>query len=387
MRKIRGVVFVSLALVLALVAVTPALAQDQITLNDGVVNSFLIGGGSNHISMVMPTMNCSGSTCVLAAAGASGTGDLAGSGTYSITAPATTPVQGGFAGPFSFTVQADGSSAVNQTAPITFTYTSSAGTLTGLLTFTHASPTVGITSTMTGTFQATGGSYAQFFPNGGAVTIGLGVTFPLQFFPITQHAFAALEFQNGTIVANAAGGCTTTLPLHVNYNQRQVSLFDLIAPFTQTNNPSQIGCSTSTPCGTIDVALGTGSFDGDLVATVQLSGAGLGFQIDRLGFNSDVSPALTLQCFSFSTSCSSGVGGATLGGSQQEDGFGRFSSTLFTGLNGGSGCAPDGTGCQSQYTFVLSDSNRALTLSDFGSYVAAHIANGVCTGYMATTNN
>jgi len=387
MKKTRGVVFVSLALLLALVAVTPALAQDQINLSDGIVNSFLIGGGSNHISVVMPTMNCSGNTCILAAANANGTGDLAGSGTYSITAPATTPVQGGFAGPFSFTVQADGSSAVTQTAPITFTYTSNAGTLTGLLTFTHASPTVGITSTMTGTFQATGGSYAQFFPSGGAVTITLGVTFPLQLFPVTMHAFAALEFQNGTIVANAAGGCTT-LPLHVNYNQeRQVSLFDLIAPFTQTNNPSQIGCSPTTPCGTIDVALGSGAFNGDLVATVQLSGAGLGFQIDRLGFNSDVSPALTLQCFSFSASCSSGLGGASLGGSQQEDGFGRFSSTLFTGLNGGSGCSPDGTGCATEYTFVLSDSNRALTLSDFGSYVAAHIANGVCTGYMATTNN
>src|SRR5579863_1974809 len=92
--------FVALCL-LALMAAVPALAQDQLTLADGGVNSFFFGGGSNHITMTMPTMNCSGGTCTLAAASATGSGDLAGSGMYSITAPATTPVPGGFAGPFS----------------------------------------------------------------------------------------------------------------------------------------------------------------------------------------------------------------------------------------------------------------------------------------------
>ena len=284
-------------------------------------------------------------------------------------------------------VQADGSSLVNQTAPITLTYTSAAGTLTGLLTFTHVSPTVGFTSSMVGTFQATGGSFAQYFPSGGAVTITLGLGFPLQDFPITQHAFAVVEFQNGTIVANTAGGCLG-MNLRINYkDQHQPTLYDLVGQFTQTNNPSQIGCSATSPCGSIDVALGSGPFDGDLVATVDLGGAGQGFQIDRLGFNSDESSHLSLVCFAFDSSCSSGLDGASLGGSMQEDGFGRFSSTLYTGLHGGSGCSPDGTGCPTQYTFVVSDSQRALQLSDFNSYVATHIANGVCTGYMATANN
>jgi len=373
---------------LCLVALTaiPALAQDQLTLADGIVNSFFFGGGSNHISLTLPTMNCSGGTCVLAAASATGSGDLGGSGTYSITAPAGAPVPGGFAGPFSLNVRADGTSMVSQTAPITFTYSSMQGTLTGLLTFTSVSPTVGITSSMTGTFQATGGSYAQFFPNGGAATITLGVTFPLQDFPITMHAFAAVEFQNGTIVANAANGCQGTLPLQINYEHAQPTSYDLVAPFTQTNNPSQIGCSTTSPCGNIDVALGTGSYSGDLVVTVNLSGPGQNFQADRIGFNSDVSSALSLQCFSFSSSCGTGVAGASLSGSKQEDGFGRFSSTLDTGLNGGSGCSNNGGGCQNLFTFVLGDSNRALQLSDFGSYVAAHIANGTCSGFIATTN-
>ena len=105
---------------------------------------------------------------------------------------------GGFAGPFSLTVLADGSSVVNQTAPITFNYTSMQGTLTGLLNFTTVSKTVGINSTMLGTFQATGGTFAQFFPAGGNVTITLGILFPLQKFPVTQHAFAAVEFQTGS---------------------------------------------------------------------------------------------------------------------------------------------------------------------------------------------
>src|ERR1700739_2703329 len=107
----------------------PALAQDQITLADGGLNSFFFGGGSNHISLTMPTMNCSGGTCLLAQAAATGSGALNSSGTYSMSAPATTPVPGGFAGPFSLQVRADGSSMVNQTGPITFTYNSMQGTL------------------------------------------------------------------------------------------------------------------------------------------------------------------------------------------------------------------------------------------------------------------
>jgi hypothetical protein len=157
----------------------------------------------------------------------------------------------------------------------------------------------------------------------------------------------------------------------------------LVAFFTQTNNPSQIPCSPSTPCGSIDVELGTGGFSGDLVVTVQVGNVE-GLQADRMGFNSDLSSGFSLACFNFGSSCSSGVGGASLGGSMQEDGFGRFQNTLFTGLNGGSGCSPDGTGCQGEFTAVISNSNGPLQVSDFSGYVAAHVANGVCTGYIAT---
>lgn len=379
--------------VLALVMVTPALAQDQLNLNDGVVNSFLFGGGSNHISLTMPGPpfpNCSGGTCNLAIATANGTGNLSSSGNYSITAPATIPVMGGFAGPFSFTVQADGSSIVNQTAPITLNYSSPQGTLTGLLTFTTVTPTVGFTSTMSGAFIATGGTFAQFFPFGGTVSIVIGVTgLPLQKFPIVPHAFSPLEFQSGTIVADT-GVCGQTLPLRLKRYEEGLprfvphSLNDLLVSFTQTNSPGGIPCSTLNPCGSLDVGLGSGSFAGDLVVTVQLSGPGADFQIDRMGFNSDINNGFSLSCFNFGTGCSSGVGGASLGGPQQEDGFGAFQNTLFTGLNGGSGCSEDGTGCQTTFTAVIGNSNGPLGLSDFNSFVAAHVANGTCTGYIAT---
>jgi len=377
---------VSVSAVLAVCGGT-ALSQDQINLNDGIVNSFFFGGGSNHIAMTMPTFNCSGGTCALAQAGATGTGDLAGSGNYSITAPGTIPVAGGFAGPFSLTAQPDGSSVVVQTAPITFNYTSPQGTLTGLITFTTVSKTTGFNSTMMGTLQVNGGTFAQFFPNGAAVSISLGITgLPLQLFPTVMHAFSPVEFQSGTVVANAA--CQGMSQLR-RYQNGLPQLFspDLMAFFTQTNNPSQIPCTAGNPCGSLDVATGSGTFAGDLVVTVQLGGPGQPFQVDRMGFNSDMPSGFSLACFNFGTGCSSGVGSASLGGSMQEDGFGRFQNTLSTGLHGGSGCSPDGTGCQNLFTFVIGNSNGPLQQSDFNSYVAAHIANGSCSGFVATPRN
>jgi hypothetical protein len=159
---------------------------------------------------------------------------------------------------------------------------------------------------------------------------------------------------------------------------------DNIAYFTQTNSPGNLPCSPATPCGYIDIALGTGSFSGQLVVTVQLSGPAQNFQFDRMGFNSDVMSGLFLDCFNFASTCTSGVGMATLGGSKQEDGFGRFDYTLNTGLNGGSGCNPDGMGCENLFTFVISDTNGPLSLSDFDTFVAGHVANGAGSGFIAT---
>ena len=388
----KALFVVSLLALLALALAVPGLAQDQINLTDGLHELHWNGIGSTHVSLLIPSHYCSGGTCTLAQAAASGTGNLASSGTYTVTSAATTPVTGGWDGPLYLTMQSDGSSIVTQTEPIQFDYTSGAGTLTGLLNFTTMSATDShLQSVMQGTLVVTGGTFAPYFPYGGTVNITWGLTFPLQIL-WQLHGFATSEFNSGTIDPAQACGALSRDRKNRSGEVEQLAGLprmaginpdDLIGSFTQTNN-QQIPCSASTPCGSMDVALGTGGFAGDLVVTVQLSGVGQPFQFDRIGFNSDVTSGLFLDCFNFGASCTSGVGGASLQGAKQEDGFGRFQNTLYTGLHGGSGCSPDGTGCQNLFTFVIGDSNGPLQLSDFNAFVAGHVANGACSGYIAT---
>jgi len=159
---------------------------------------------------------------------------------------------------------------------------------------------------------------------------------------------------------------------------------DSVAYFTKTNDSGVLPCSSVNPCGSIDIALGTGSFSGDLVVTVALSGPSGPFQFDRMGFNSDINSGLSLDCFNFGATCTSGLDEASLGGAKREDGFGKFDYTLYTGLKGGSGCSPNGTGCENLFTFVISDSKGALDLSDMDTFVAGHVANGGGSGFIAT---
>jgi hypothetical protein len=203
MKSAPKIVFVvSIFALLALALVTPGLAQDQINLNDGVIDVHLNGAGSTHISMLIPAPDCSGGTCTLANSTANGTGNLLSSGTYTVTTPATTcDGFGNCDGPFYLTVQADGSSIVTQTGPMTFVYNSPQGTLTGLLYFSTVSATNNqLKSTMLGTLAVTGGTFAPYFPNGsGNVNITLGLTFPLQIL-WKIHGFSSEEFYSGTIV-------------------------------------------------------------------------------------------------------------------------------------------------------------------------------------------
>ncbi len=385
----KPLLVISLLAFLALGAVTPGLAQDQLNLADGLNSVHFNGAGSTHISMLIPAPYCSGGTCILAQGAANGTGNLQSSGTYTVSSPATGCDPSGCPGPFYLTVNADGSSTVTQTEQIAFSYTSQEGTLTGLLDLTSVSATNNnLKSTMVGTLTVNGGTFAQYFPNGGNVNITLGLTFPLQIL-WKFHGFSGSEFYSGTIIPTQACQSLQSGERRYEAGLPRVTAFyanDLIAYFTQTNN-SGIPCSAADPCGSMDVALGTGSFSGDLVVTVQLAGPGQDFQFDRIGFNSDINSGLFLDCFNFGASCTSGVGKASLGGAKQEDGFGSFQNTLYTGLNGGSGCSPDGTGCQNLFTFVLGDSKGPLQLSDINAFVAGHVANGACSGYIATTKN
>ena len=160
---------------------------------------------------------------------------------------------------------------------------------------------------------------------------------------------------------------------------------DLLAYFTQTNN-SGIPCSAGDPCGSMDVELGTGSFSGDLVVTVQLSGPGQDFQFDRMGFNSDINSGLFLDCFNFESTCASGVGNASLGERNRKTASAR-SRTLCIPASMAAVAVRRTKTDKNLFTFVIGDSSGPLELSNINSYVAGHVANGACSGFIATTQN
>jgi hypothetical protein len=228
MKRATTFVFTLLVLV-SLGLVAPMLAQDQLNLGDGILNSVFNGGSATpnpqQITMTIPSMHCTGSplTCNMGIGPASGAGPHLGgsSGTYTISSAAITPVTGGYAGPFYLTLQPDGSSVVTQTEQIQFNYTSPQGTLTGLLNFATVSPSYltphGYWADVLGTFIVTGGTFAQYFPSGGNVHISLGVThFPLQLFPTVPRAFTPVELETGTIIPNTA--CSQQSSNSSNFN-------------------------------------------------------------------------------------------------------------------------------------------------------------------------
>lgn len=143
---------------------------------------------------------------------------------------------------------------------------------------------------------------------------------------------------------------------------------------SNANTPS---CTAGTPCGNIIVANGAGLFVGDLVVTVDLNGPASQYQLDRFGFDSNLS--LELECFGFSSSvCSKGqFNGASLQGSKQYGPYGRFDYSLQTGLNGGQDC------CKDVFTFVVGQQNgRPLNLNSLGSQFAGHVADCDTSAYV-----
>jgi len=183
---------------------TSLYAQDQINLGDGRLNAHFNGNGTPIITTVIPQIYLSGGFYYLANGSASATGHLQGTGTYVIYTPSNSPMF--------LTHNPDDSFAITQTSPIFFKYTSAQGTLTGQLFFGTISKTgPGLLSTMTGLLTSPGGSFAQFFPNGGNANFTIGLTFPLQLL-YTVHGFSAVEFANGNITG--ARGC---MPLTQGY--------------------------------------------------------------------------------------------------------------------------------------------------------------------------
>jgi hypothetical protein len=196
--------FAVAVLAILMIGALPVCAQDQINLGDGLLNAHFNGNGTPMITTVIPQIYFSGGFYYLANGSASATGHLQGSGTYVIYTPSSSPMF--------LTHNPDDSFAITQTSPIYFKYTSPQGTLTGQFFFGTISKTgPGLLSTMTGLLTSQGGSFAQYFPNGGNANFTIGLTFPLQLL-YTVHGFSAVEFQNGTITG--AGSC---MPLTQGY--------------------------------------------------------------------------------------------------------------------------------------------------------------------------
>ena len=179
-----------------LIFASPAFAQDQINLGDGLFNSHFNGNGTPTITLLIPSIDCSGGLCYLANGSANGTGHLSSNGTYAFASSSNAP--------FFLVENGDGSATVNQTSPITFSYTSAQGTLTGQIWFKTIGTTTGFLSNAAATLTSPGGSYAPFFPNGGHVNLVLGLTFPLQTL-WGVHGFSTVEFQSGTVTPS--GSC------------------------------------------------------------------------------------------------------------------------------------------------------------------------------------
>lgn len=139
------------------------------------------------------------------------------------------------------------------------------------------------------------------------------------------------------------------------------------------SNGGSLGCSSSAPCAkvTIDV---TGN-----VATFTVSSLLNGFVFDEFGFNSSVAVTLV------SGSPTGEVGsGASLGGSKNLSSFGSFDFVFQTGEHGGSNgsdCVVTGGTPGSGCTFSFQVTGTGLTLADFGSDFAGHMAAANNSGF------
>jgi hypothetical protein len=173
---------------------TNGLPKGALNLGDGMKNFHFNGTGTDQITVLIPPQYCNSGVCTMARGNANGTEDLQSSGTYIVSTLSNAP--------FSLTADADGSFMVNQTAQIQLSYTSPQGMLTGTLQLATVLGGQGSAS-LEGTFTATGGTFAQFFPAGGDLDITLGLTGSLESL-VDHNGFLAAEFENGAVVPVAA---------------------------------------------------------------------------------------------------------------------------------------------------------------------------------------
>ncbi len=187
------------AVILCTLGVTPSKAQTTLQLSLGTSTGDLnvIGTGGQTIDVNDRT--CSGGTCTFGNGSADTTNPTT-SGTYVLTTPSAT----------AFTLTATtvaGSYTVNQTTPVTLSYTSAGGTLTGNLVFLSATdgPVNGqgvSIVTLIGTLTVTGGTLASNAKSSTSMTVNLAL----------YNSLSSLIGGTSTMTAQVENGSITPEP-------------------------------------------------------------------------------------------------------------------------------------------------------------------------------
>lgn len=163
----------------------------QLSVGDGLINVLLNGTGTNQLTALIPQQFCDGDMCNIAQGGATGTGNLSSSGTYTLSSPSNAP--------FYLVANDDGSFTVTQTDQIRLNYTSPQGTLTGLIQLNWMPEADNhLRSAMVGSLTVTGGTFAHYFPDGSDVSVTLGFSGDPSML-VDHHGFVTADFQDGTL--------------------------------------------------------------------------------------------------------------------------------------------------------------------------------------------
>jgi hypothetical protein len=152
--------------------------------------------------------------------------------------------------------------------------------------------------------------------------------------------------------------------------------------FTGTNASGALPCSAAAPCGQVSIDVNSAGTAATFTVTSLLNN----YVFDTFGFNAESGGSV----LSLTLASSSGeVSGATLGGSGNEDGWGKFDYNFKTGVSGGSkggDCTVTGGIASAGCTFSFTVDGTGLTLADFEVLTSGGNGSGFFAGHAASPN-
>jgi hypothetical protein len=150
--------------------------------------------------------------------------------------------------------------------------------------------------------------------------------------------------------------------------------------FTGTNASGALPCSAAAPCGQVSIDVNSAGTAATFTVTSLLNN----YVFDSFGFNAVAGGSI----LPLTLGSSSGeVSGATLGGSGNEDGWGKFDYNFQTGVSGGSkggNCTVTGGSASAGCTFSFTVDGTGLTLADFEVASSGGNGSGLFAGHAAS---